>query len=149
MNSRSHSPEVLIAMPTLDISFDIHRVVSRILRLHRWVLHLVQISMFVFAGFFAFLLRFDFSIPWRFQQHLVYALYVWVVAKILVFHFLQLDRGWWRYVSIPDLLRLAAGNVLGSLLGGLTLVFVAPPGFPRSLYALDFLLWSGSRSEHW
>ena len=30
--------------------------------------------------------------------------------------------------------------MLGSALGGVTLMFVAPPGFPRSLYVLDFLL---------
>jgi FlaA1/EpsC-like NDP-sugar epimerase len=127
-------------MPTFNITLDIQRIVSRLLRLHRWALHLVQISTFVLAGIFAFLLRFDLSIPQRFQRQLVYALGTWVLAKILVFHFLGLDRGWWRYVSIPDLLRLSAGNVLGSALGGLALLFIAPAGFPRSLYVIDFLL---------
>src|ERR1022692_4941597 len=127
-------------MPKLEVSLDIQRVVRRLARLHRWVLRLIQVSMFVFAGISAFLLRFDFTIPRRFQQHLAYALCAWVLSKILVFHLLGLDRGWWRYVSIPDLVRLAAGNVLGSALGGLTLIFVAPLGFPRSLYVLDFLL---------
>ena len=127
-------------MPKLEVSLDIQRFVRRLARIHRWVLRLVQVSMFVFAGVSAFLLRFDFSIPRRFQQHLAYALCVWVLSKIVAFHLLGLDRGWWRYVSIPDLVRLAAGNVLGSALGGLTLMFVAPTGFPRSLYVLDLLL---------
>jgi len=127
-------------MPRFEIPFNVQRIVSRLAKLHRWILRLVQVSMFVFAGISAFLLRFDFSIPRRFQQHLAYALCVWVLSKTVVFHLVGLDRGWWRYVSIPDLVRLAVGNVLGSALGGLTLMFVAPPGFPRSLYALDFLL---------
>jgi FlaA1/EpsC-like NDP-sugar epimerase len=139
-NRRWPPPEGFAAMPKLEVSLDIQRVVRRLARLHRWVLRLVQVSMFVFAGISAFLLRFDFSIPRRFQQHLAYALCAWMLSKILVFHLLGLDRGWWRYVSIPDLVRLAAGNVLGSALGGVTLMFVAPPGFPRSLYVLDFLL---------
>src|ERR1039458_935376 len=100
-------------MPRFEIPLNVQRIVSRLSRLHRWVLRLVQISMFVFAGISAFLLRFDFSIPLRFQRHLAYALCAWVLSKILVFHFLGLDRGWWRYVSIPDLVRLAAGNMLG------------------------------------
>ena len=127
-------------MPRFDVLPDIQRIVIWLARLHRWILHLVQISIFVIAGIAAFLLRFDFVIPGQFQQQLSYALWAWVLSKILVFHFLGLDRGWWRYVSIPDLLRVAVGNVLGSALGGLTLLLVAAPGFPRSLYALDFLL---------
>jgi FlaA1/EpsC-like NDP-sugar epimerase len=127
-------------MPKHEVSLDLQRFVRRLAHLHRWVLRLVQVSMFVFAGISAFLLRFDFSIPRRFQPHLAYALGAWVLSKILVFRLLNLDRGWWRYVSIPDLVRLAAGNILGSALGGLTLIFVAPAGFPRSLYVLDFLL---------
>jgi FlaA1/EpsC-like NDP-sugar epimerase len=60
------------------------------------------------------------------------------LAKILVFHLLQLGRGWWRYASVADVIRVVAGNVFGSALA--CLVLFGPAGFPRSLYIVDFLL---------
>jgi len=107
---------------------------------HRWILRAVQLAIFLIAGVSAYLLRFDFSIPPHYHRHLVAALCAWVLAKILVFRLLGLDGGWWRYSSVPDLLRVAAGNVFGSALGGIGLLILAPPGFPRSLCILDFLL---------
>jgi FlaA1/EpsC-like NDP-sugar epimerase len=68
---------------------------------------------------------------------------VWVPVKILVFHFFKLDRGWWRYVSIRDLARLAAANLSGSVFASALLLRFAPIGFPRSVYFLDFLLCFG------
>jgi FlaA1/EpsC-like NDP-sugar epimerase len=98
------------------------------------------VTIFVIAGISAFLLRFDFSIPGRFRSHLLFALCAWVLAKIIVFQVLGLDRGWWRYSSVPDLLRVSAGNAFGSMFACFGLLIYAPPGFPRSLYFLDFLL---------
>ena len=63
-----------------------------------------------------------------------------MVAKGLVFQMFGLDRGWWRYVSVPDLLRLCTGNVVGSLVASIGILMLVPAGFPRSLYILDFLL---------
>jgi FlaA1/EpsC-like NDP-sugar epimerase len=54
-----------------------------------------------------------------------------------------LDRGWWRYVSIRDVARLAAANLAGSVFGCLALLGLAPEGFPRSIYVLDFLVCLG------
>jgi len=55
----------------------------------------------------------------------------------------RLDRGWWRYSSVRDLVRVAAANLVGSVLASLTLVWIVPKGFPRSIYILDFLLCLG------
>jgi FlaA1/EpsC-like NDP-sugar epimerase len=74
---------------------------------------------------------------------LLAALCVWVPVKVLVFHFLRLDRGWWRYVSIRDVTRLAAANLVGSVFGCLALLGLAPEGLPRSIYVLDFLVCLG------
>ncbi|MBZ5582299.1 MAG: polysaccharide biosynthesis protein [Acidobacteriia bacterium] len=103
----------------------------------------VQLAIFAVAGVLAFLLRFDISVPPQYWPHLLAALCVWVPVKVFVFHSLRLDRGWWRYVSIRDVARLAAANVAGSALGCLALPWFAPKGFPRSVYILDFLLCLG------
>jgi FlaA1/EpsC-like NDP-sugar epimerase len=102
-----------------------------------------QLAIVVVAGVLAFLLRFDFSVPPQYRPHLLAALCVWVPVKVLVFHFLKVDRGWWRYVSIRDVARLAAANVVGSVFGCILLLALAPEGFPRSIYVLDFLVCLG------
>jgi FlaA1/EpsC-like NDP-sugar epimerase len=99
-----------------------------------------QFALFIIAGVGAFLLRFEFIIPAPYLRNLFFAVATWAVVKSLVFHFYGLHRGWWRFVSTPDLTRIAAANIAGSLIGGLIIRLFGPPGFPRSLYFLDFLL---------
>jgi FlaA1/EpsC-like NDP-sugar epimerase len=99
-----------------------------------------QFAIFIISAVGAFLLRFEFVIPPQFLRHLYFAVATWVVVKSLVFHLYSLDRGWWRFVSTSDLLRVVAGNLIGSSIGGLVIFSFGPPGFPRSLYVLDFLL---------
>jgi FlaA1/EpsC-like NDP-sugar epimerase len=100
---------------------------------------LAQICIFSLCIVTAFLLRFEFAIPRSHLKYLYWALLIWVPVKLAVFRLLNLDRGWWRFVSTHDLVRLAFGNLLGSVLGAVLMLFVAPAGFPRSLYILDLL----------
>jgi len=109
-------------------------------RFRRWTSRWLQLAIFLFAGISAFLLRFDFAIPKAERAHLLAGLCVWVIAKSLVFQLFRLDRGWWRYVSVPDLLRVAYANLAGSALGGAGILLFAPRGFPRSLYFVDLLV---------
>ena len=98
-------------MHTFDLVMNVFRQAGPPVPLHRWILRGIQLAIFIAAGFFAFLLRFDFGVPPTYRLHLVTALAMWVLVKVPVFQLLGLDRGWWRYASVPDLLRLAAGNV--------------------------------------
>jgi FlaA1/EpsC-like NDP-sugar epimerase len=108
--------------------------------LYRLAIWLAQICVFVLCIIAAFLLRFEFAIPNSLLKHLYWALLVWVPVKLIVFRLLNLDRGWWRFLSIHDLGRLVYGNLLGSALGAVVILSIAPSGFPRSLYILDLLL---------
>lgn len=116
------------------------RTIERFERLHRPALWLLQISIFALSGLAAFLLRFDARIPPVHWAHLTFALPIWVVSKTIVFRLCGLDRGWWRFVSIHDLGRLALGNLAGSLLSFVLIRLLAPAGFPRSLYLLDLII---------
>lgn len=107
---------------------------------HIWIPRVVQLALFALGATSAFMLRFDFSVPGQYLPHLWMGLSLLVVAKGLVFQVFGLDRGWWRYVSIPDLMRLCTGNLVGSLVACMGILVLAPDGFPRSLYILDFLL---------
>jgi FlaA1/EpsC-like NDP-sugar epimerase len=114
-------------------------LVNRFLKLHRWVVLGTELVIFFASGLFAFLLRFDFNIPQQFVPYLHAGLVIWPISKFIVFASLGLDRGWWRYVSIHDLVLLAGGNLIGSLLAAGSLLWLAP-GFPRSVYLLDLIV---------
>jgi len=111
--------------------------VGRSPRLFIWA---AQIAIFALSGLFAFLIRFEFAVKSPFLVYMAWAIPVWVVVKTVVFRLLKLDRGWWRYVSMPDLLRVGFANLAASLLSTGVLLAVAPHGFPRSIYIIDFLL---------
>jgi len=129
---------------------------DRLLRYHRPLLLLTQAVICAVSVFAAFDLRFDGAVPPLYRPQLRFALLVWPLAKLAVFLVGGLGRGWWRYVSLPDLFRLTVGNIAATaLVTALTLGFAAP-GFPRSIYIIDFLvcllLTSAtriSRRVHW
>jgi FlaA1/EpsC-like NDP-sugar epimerase len=99
-----------------------------------------QFGIFVFSVFAAFLLRFDFSVPREQYGHLGTALVVLVIIKVIVFRLAKLDRGLWRYISVIDVVRVGVGNLIASLIACAVILAISSPGFPRSLYAIDFLL---------
>jgi FlaA1/EpsC-like NDP-sugar epimerase len=100
---------------------------------------LIQVILFASSALIAFLLRFEFTIPHQEVRHLETAILVWAVVKTGVFILAGLDRGWWRFVSVSDLSRLAAGNLVGSILAG-PLIYWSSNSFPRSIYAIDLLV---------
>ena len=118
------------------------RMVETLATISRPFIWVVQTGIFAGSGITAFVLRFDLSFPQREVAHLVYALPVWIAVKIIVFRIAQLDRGWWRFMSLADLPRLVIGNLLGSFIGTLAILWLAPHGFPRSIFVLDLLLCS-------
>jgi len=108
-----------------------------------------QIGLFAISGVVAFLLRFDLRLPPAYRIFLAYALPIWILVKIVVFHAAKLDRGLWRYLSVGDLSRIAYGNLIASVVSFILIKVIAPQGFPRSIYVLDliicFLATSGLR----
>ena len=122
---------------------NLHRIARHLTHHLRWVIRTVQLAIFTIAGVLAFLLRFDLSMPAHYWPQVLASLYVWIPVKVLVFRSLGLDRGWWRYASVRDVVRVAAGNLVGSVLASLALLWIVPKGFPRSIYILDFLLCLG------
>ncbi|MGP8185599.1 MAG: polysaccharide biosynthesis protein [Terracidiphilus sp.] len=99
-----------------------------------------EIAIFAVSAAAAFLLRFDFSVPPYYLRYLPWALAIWLPVKIVVFRVAGLDRGLWRYVSATDLIRISTANLIASGLGYVLIHLLAPAGFPRSLYVLDFIV---------
>ncbi|MGA8598514.1 MAG: nucleoside-diphosphate sugar epimerase/dehydratase [Bryobacteraceae bacterium] len=114
--------------------FHPHPVIERTLR---WA---IQLSIFVLSGLGAFLLRFDFRIPAEEWIHTAYAIPIWIVVKTIAFRIAHFDDRSWRYISASELINIASLNSLASLISGIAIRVLAPRGFPRSVYFLDFLL---------
>jgi FlaA1/EpsC-like NDP-sugar epimerase len=118
-----------------QLSFLVRHIAVR--RILIWA---AQTAIFAAAVVAAFLLRFDFSVPAFYLRYLPYALVVWLPLKFVVFYVAKLDRGFWRYVSAIDLIRILVANLVASIFGYFLILWLAPPGFPRSLYVLDLMV---------
>ncbi|OGV49296.1 MAG: hypothetical protein A2X49_07265 [Lentisphaerae bacterium GWF2_52_8] len=100
----------------------------------------------------AFFLRFELSFPEKEMVSFPKVLIAVLAIKLLVFWGFRLYEGMWRYVSIPDLMRILWANIVASgILAVIVLlwhdkVFL---GFARSVLLLDFmicfLMMSGKR----
>ena len=106
----------------------------------RPIMWALQVSVFAFSGVAGFLLRFDFTLPAEYLRYLYVALPIWVFVKIAAFRVLKLDRGLWRYVSVPDVHRVVLGNLIASVVSCAFILLMAPAGFPRSIFALDLMV---------
>jgi len=112
----------------------------RNIAVRRILIWIAQAGIFAASAMAAFLLRFDFSVPAFYLRYIPYALAIWLPVKFVVFYAARLDRGFWRYVSAVDLVRISVANVIASGVGFLFIHWLAPAGFPRSLYVLDLMV---------
>jgi FlaA1/EpsC-like NDP-sugar epimerase len=107
-------------------------------------IRVIMIALFhamVFAAAFigAFAVRFDFAIPFKYQESMWELLPVVLAVKLAIFLVFRMFRGWWRYVSMHDVVALAKSLALAS--GAIVLInvfLIAPNVIPRSIYLIDF-----------
>jgi FlaA1/EpsC-like NDP-sugar epimerase len=88
----------------------------------------------------AFWLRFEFQLDLVEVTFLNEALWIAIVVKMGVFLAARFDRGWWRFVGIPDLIRVFFANVIASAIFAGVCLAVIGRQFPRSVYLIDFLV---------
>lgn len=112
----------------------------RVRRLRRVFIWATELGLFALCGIVAFLLRFDFILSRPDLKSVSWGLAIWLPVKFAAFRLGGLDRGWGRFVSIPDVVRIALWNVAASAAGGALIFLLAPRGFPRSIYLIDLLL---------
>ena len=115
---------------------------SLLLRYRPWIIGLFQAGLIVCALILSWLLRFDFTLPYR--SILLPAIPILVAARLAAMSYFGLLRGWWKYVGIRDGLDILQAVVSGSILFWIAMRFVVSiPGFPRTIYILEPLITSG------
>jgi FlaA1/EpsC-like NDP-sugar epimerase len=100
---------------------------------------LLHVGIFLSAYLGAYLVRFEFFIPVAYVPLIKGTLPFLLLSKAVAFAAFRLYRGWWRYVSIRDVLPIAAGCTLGTFLFAASdFLFLAHLSIPRSIYAIDW-----------
>ena len=106
-----------------------------------WFILTLKSFVIVLAFVGAYLFRFDLTIPEEYWRHIGHLLIPLVALKLICFRRMGLSHGWWRYVSLADVIDIFKANVVGSIAFTLYVVFAHNmEGLPRSVLLLDFVL---------
>jgi FlaA1/EpsC-like NDP-sugar epimerase len=115
-----------------------------LLEYRRMPIVLAHICLISSAYFFAFYIRFDFSLPSKYFPFFSETISYLVLIKVLTFHYFGLFAGLWRYVSMEDLWQIIKANIISTVVFMLLAGFVLRlHSFPRSIFILDFILCVG------
>ncbi len=108
----------------------------------RWgrvsILVLIHAVFFALAYMAAFVLRFDFAIPESQQEVMWKGLLPMLGIKLAVFAALRMFQGWWKYVSLYDVVALTRALAAASGVWLAVNVLFLTSSVPRSIYILDF-----------
>ncbi len=115
------------------------KLAQSLLHRHFWFVALFQALLISFSLVLAWLLRFDYSLPYR--RMLLVALPVLILIRLAAIARFGLLHGWWKYTGLSDALDISKAVLLGS--GAFILAIhygLGLKGFPRSVYMLEPLL---------
>jgi FlaA1/EpsC-like NDP-sugar epimerase len=104
-----------------------------------WLIALFQALLVLVSLISAWLLHFDFSLPYRLL--LFSAAPILIVIRLATIARFGLLHGWWRYSGVSDALDILKAITVGSVVFLLFMRFVLRvTSFPRSIYILEALL---------
>ncbi|MGH9893711.1 MAG: nucleoside-diphosphate sugar epimerase/dehydratase, partial [bacterium] len=116
-------------------------LLDRILTYRRFGIGAAHVVIVATSYLAAILLRFEFSIPIREAPALLHALPVLLICRLIFFSRYELFSGWWQYVGVRDVVDILKSTTAGTLAFVFVIVITgAFPGFPRSLWILEWLL---------
>jgi FlaA1/EpsC-like NDP-sugar epimerase/lipopolysaccharide/colanic/teichoic acid biosynthesis glycosyltransferase len=129
--------ETPVASPWMSLS-------SFIMRWRKPIIVVLDVILIILANYFAFVLRYDGSIPEGDIQTFEQTVLALVAIRGVAFALFGLNEGLWRYTSIWDL-----QNIIGGVLTS-TVVFYGwvhwvmdLHSYPRSIFAIDAILLVG------
>ncbi|HKW35526.1 MAG TPA: nucleoside-diphosphate sugar epimerase/dehydratase [Candidatus Acidoferrum sp.] len=115
---------------------------SLLLQRRPWFIAIFQAWLVICSVVLAWLLRFDFSLPY--SRTLLIAMPILVVVRVIAMTCFKLHRGWWKYAGISE-----AADILKAVMAGSAVFFVGIhyvlrlTSFPRTIYVLEALFTAG------
>jgi len=98
-----------------------------------------QVTLVFSSLVLAWLLRFDFSLPYR--RVLLTSGLLLVVVRLVALFFYKLNHGWWHFASVNDVLNILKAVIAGSLVFFiLNRHLFGVVAFPRSIYILEAII---------
>jgi FlaA1/EpsC-like NDP-sugar epimerase len=87
----------------------------------------------------SWLLRFDFSLPYR--RNLLISGLLLVVVRLITLRLFRLNHGWWHFASVSDALSILKAVTAGSVVFfALNRYILGALAFPRAVYVLEAVL---------
>jgi FlaA1/EpsC-like NDP-sugar epimerase len=115
---------------------------STLLQHRTWLVALFQAFLVFTSLVLAWLLRFDFSLPYRPLLFSVAPLLI--VIRLLTIKKFRLLHGWWRYAGVSDALDIVKATTLGSVVFLFVMrILLGVMAFPRTIYVLEAVLTMG------
>jgi FlaA1/EpsC-like NDP-sugar epimerase len=115
------------------------KLAQSLLHRHFWFVAVFQSLLISFSLVLAWLLRFDFSLPYR--RILLVALPVLILFRLAAIARFGLLHGWWKYTGLSDALDISKAVILGSAAFILAIHYgIGIKAFPRTVYVLEPLL---------
>jgi FlaA1/EpsC-like NDP-sugar epimerase len=115
--------------------------IPNIVRLHNRPFLSILLGLVAAAAItLAFVLRFEYTIPRSQVTFLWKGICLVAIVRMLIYRATGLDRGGWRYSSLPDIYKLLMATAAGSVLWAALSVVAIGRGFPRSIYGIEFVL---------
>jgi len=115
---------------------------SQFIRYRTILVALFQALLVFTALVLAWLLRFDFSLPYR--GLLFSAVPLLILIRLAAIGRFHLFHGWWRYTGVSDALDIVKAIALGSGVFLFVMRFLlGVVSFPRTIYILEAVLSSG------
>jgi FlaA1/EpsC-like NDP-sugar epimerase len=88
---------------------------------------------------FAYLVRFDFDVPDKFEELMLQLLPSVILVKITCFYFFDVYKGMWRFTSVTDLVGIIKAATLSTLVIGIGIGLVFRfKHVPRSVVFIDW-----------
>jgi len=113
-----------------------------LLKYKPWFIGTFQACLIVCSLILAWLLRFDFTLPYR--PILLSAIPILVFTRVATIAYFGLFRGWWKYAGIRDAIDILKAVGTGSILFWAIMRFALKvTAFPRTIYVLEALLTAG------
>jgi FlaA1/EpsC-like NDP-sugar epimerase len=102
-------------------------------------IYLFQTTLVGASLVLAWLLRFDFSLPYR--RILLTSGLLLVVVRLITLSLFKLNHGWWHFASVSDAISILKAVAVGSFsFLILNRYLLGAAGFPRSVYILEAVL---------